>query len=170
MKQQRIEGCKVNQNELAKHGTIGNFVAPPPWVIRRQRGQRASPRSSAAALVRGHDANQTELFSSTADRAGTVTEPALLACGRAALHSSSRAERLAAAQVLGASMRGNSDGQLLLVSTLAPTGLGSEDGSDESSLRRPSTERYMPKSGSQVAFDDASRRGEHIARDAASKR
>ena len=166
MKQQRIEGCKVNQNELAKHGTI-------EILVRASMGDSAvnavSVRVAAlralAALVRGHDANQTELFSSTADRAGTVTEPALLACGRAALHSSSRAERLAAAQVLGASMRGNSDGQLLLVSTLAPTGLGSEDGSDESSLGGLLARALMPKSGSQVAFDDASVAAANILRE-----
>jgi len=166
MKQQRIEGCKANQNELAKHGTI-------EILVRASMGDSAvnavSVRVAAlralAAIVRGHDANQTELFSSTADRAGTVTEPALLACGRAALHSSSRAERLAAAQVLGASMRGNKDGQLLLVSTLAPTGLGSDDGSDESSLGGLLARALMPKGGSQVAFDDASVAAANILRD-----
>ena len=126
---------------------------------------RVAALRALAALVRDHEGNQTALFSATADRAGTVTEPALLSCGRAALHSESPAERSAAILVLGAAMLGNPDGQLLLVSTLAPTGLGADDGSEESSLGGLLARALMQKGGSSVAFDEASIAAASVLRD-----
>ena len=165
MREQRIASCKANQSELAKTGTV-------EILVRASLGDSAvnavSVRIAAlralAALVRDHEENQTALFSATADRAGTVTEPALLSCGRTALHSSSPAERAAAGLVLGASMRGNRDGQLLLVSTLAPTGLGSVNDSEEASLGGLIARALATKSLG-VAFDQASAEAASILRE-----
>ena len=163
MKEQRIASCKANQSELAKTGMV-------EILVRASLGDSAvnavSVRIAAlralAALVRDHEENQTALFSATADRAGTVTEPALLSCGRTALHSSSPAERAAAGLVLGASMRGNRDGQLLLVSTLAPTGLGNDG--EEASLGGLIASALATKSLG-VAFDQASAEAASILRE-----
>lgn len=164
LRQQRLAGCRANQSELAKTGTV-------EILVRASLGDSAvnavSVRVAAlralAALVRNHEENQTELFSATADRAGTVTEPALLACGRTALHSLSPAERAAASSVLGASMRGNPDGQLLLVSTLAPTGFGATDGSEDASLGGLLARALATNVG--MVYDQASVEAARILRD-----
>ena len=166
MQQQRLQGCRANQSELAKHGTVEILVrAALGDSAVNAVSVRVAALRALAALVRDHEGNQTALFSATADRAGTVTEPALLSCGRAALHSESPAERGAAILVLGAAMLGNPDGQLLLVSTLAPTGLGADDGSEESSLGGLLARALMPKGGSSVAFDQASIAAASVLRD-----
>jgi len=166
MHQQRMDGCRANQAELGKYGTLDILIrAALGDTAVKVVSVRIAALRALAALVRGHEANQTALFSATADHAGTVMEPALLSCGRTALHSTSKAEREAAALVLGSAMRGNPDGQVLLVSTLAPTGFGGLDGSDESSLGGLLARALMPKNGSNMAFDQASVAAAGILRD-----
>lgn len=157
MIQQRIDGCRANQTELAKYGTVDILIrAALGDTAVKVASVRIAALRALAALVRDHDGNQTALFSASAERAGTVTEPALLSCGRTALHGETQSERDAAALVLGAAMRGNPEGQILLVSTLAPTGYGGPDGTDESSLGGLLARALMPKNGASMAFDQAS--------------
>jgi hypothetical protein len=166
LKNQRLEGCKLNQSELAKHGMVEILVrASLGDTAVNAVSVRVAALRALAALVQNHVPNQTELFSATADRAGTITEPALLTCGRVALYSKSNAERQAAIMVLGSSMRGNQEGQLLLISTLAPTGLGLDDGSDESSLGGLLARALVSNGGSNVVFDEGSIASAKILRD-----
>ncbi|CAL6371745.1 unnamed protein product [Bathycoccus prasinos] len=127
----------TNRGELAARGGIEALCT---CALGNGKVESAAIRVAALRALRDavdyHDANQARLFSAEVTREARkgsgVPEPALLALGRTALKAETKAEREAALMALESAVRGNTDGQILLVSTLAPTGLGGfDDGQNE---------------------------------------
>jgi hypothetical protein len=127
----------TNRGELAARGGIEALCT---CALGNSKVESVAIRVAALRALRdavdSHDANQSRLFSAEVPRetrkrnVGNMSgpEPALLALGRTALKAEMKLEREAALTTLESAVRGNIDGQILLVSTLAPTGLGDFDG------------------------------------------
>ena len=127
----------TNRGELAARGGIEALCT---CALGNGKVESAAIRVAALRALRDavdfHDANQARLFSAEVTREARKgsggPEPALLALGRTALKADTKSEREAALMALESAVRGNTDGQILLVSTLAPTGLGGfDDGQNE---------------------------------------
>ena len=122
----------TNRGELAARGGIEALCT---CALGNGKVESAAIRVAALRALRDavdyHDANQARLFSAEVARetrkGSGGPEPALLALGRTALKAETKSEREAALMALESAVRGNADGQILLVSTLAPTGLGGFD-------------------------------------------
>ena len=127
----------TNRGELAARGGIEALCT---CALGNGKVESVAIRVAALRALRDavdfHDANQARLFSAEVTRemrkGSGGPEPALLALGRTALKVATKSEREAALMTLESAVRGNTDGQILLVSTLAPTGLGGfDDGNNQ---------------------------------------
>ena len=89
----------------------------------------------ALRAVDYHDANQARIFSAEVTRGEERerrTRTSFVGVGADGVKADTKSEREAALMALESAVRGNTDGQILLVSTLAPTGLGGfDDGQNE---------------------------------------
>ena len=122
--------CRAeNQTQLAKFGTLdallslclGELAVPSVPV-------RVFALRCLGDLVAENRSCQDLLFAAEVNLGAGKHEPALLSCLRAATRGNDAAERAAAEGVFARVLRGNTELQLMCISTIAPTGVGVGDG------------------------------------------